>query len=113
MALLKKRIKASTLMETMVATVLIVVIFMLSSLILNNLFTVQVKGNLQPLKTHLDEVEYLYSNEKLVVPYYEEWNDWSISIEDQNNGTALIEAKEQIGDEARTLKRIINQANGS
>lgn len=99
-------------METMVATVLIVVIFMLSSLILNNLFAAQVRGNLQPVKTHLDEVEYLYSNDKLIVPYYEEWNDWSISIEDQNDGTALIEAKEQTATEARMVKRIVNHANG-
>ncbi|WP_223826533.1 hypothetical protein [Flagellimonas sp. S3867] len=113
MALLKKKIKASTLMETMVATVLIVVIFMLSSLILNNLFTAQVRGNLQPVKTHLDEVEYLYSTGKLIIPYYEEWEDWSISIEKENDGTTLIEAKEQIGEEARTLKRIVNHANGS
>ncbi|MGW9686750.1 hypothetical protein [Flagellimonas sp. 2504JD1-5] len=107
MALLKKRVKASTLMETMVATVLIVVIFMLSSLILNNLFAAQVRGNLQPLKTHLDEVEYLYSNGKLTSPYYDEWEDWSISIEGQNDGTALIEAKEQVGNEPRTIKRTV------
>ncbi|MEX0313718.1 MAG: hypothetical protein AB3N18_06040 [Allomuricauda sp.] len=112
MALLKKRIKASTLMETMVATVLIVVIFMLSSLILNNLFATQIRGNLQPVRTHLDTVEYLYSHEKLTSPYYGEWEGWSISIESQNDGTAIIEAKEQIGDGSRTLKRIVNANNG-
>ncbi|WP_420603213.1 hypothetical protein [Flagellimonas sp.] len=111
MALLKKRIKASTLMETMVATVLIVVIFMLSSLILNNLFAAQVRGNLQPLKTHLDKVEYLYSNGKLTAPYYEEWNDWTISVENQNDGTALMEITEQLGTEPRTLKRIVENAH--
>ncbi|SNY99698.1 hypothetical protein [Flagellimonas pacifica] len=108
MAVLKRRIKASTLMETMVATVLIVIIFMLSSLILNNLFVAQVKGNLQPVKTHLDQVEYLYSNGKLTVPYYEEWNDWNISIQNQKDGTVLLEAKEQIYSESRTLKRIVD-----
>ncbi|MGX1931300.1 hypothetical protein [Flagellimonas sp. 2504JD4-2] len=112
MALLRKRITASTLMETMVATVLIVVIFMLSSLILNNLFAAQVRGNLQAVNTHLDEVEYLYSNGKLSFPYYDEWEDWSISIESQNNGTALIEAKEQEGNEPRIVKRTVKSIHG-
>ena len=33
-----KKIKASTLMETLVATVLIIVVFMAASMILNNMF---------------------------------------------------------------------------
>lgn len=80
MAVLKK-IKASTLMETMVATVLIVIIFMVSSLVLNALFGVQVNGNLQPLKNHLHQLEYHYQHHNISLPFYEVWNEWEIMLE--------------------------------
>lgn len=108
MALLKKKIKASTLMETMVATVLIVVIFMLSSLILNNLFASQIRGNLQPANTHLDKMEYLFSNRKLTFPYHETWKGWEISIENQTEGSTVITARQGTGNESRILTRTVN-----
>ena len=40
-----KRIKGSTLMETLVATVLIVVVFMMASLTLNALFSTTITTN--------------------------------------------------------------------
>ncbi len=101
-----KKLKASTLMETMVATVLIVVIFMLSSLILNSLFSAQVKNNLQPLKTRLTKLEYLYNNKRIVLPYYEEWQGWEITIVHvQGYGSVEIMAKELDVSEARIVKQ--------
>ena len=75
-----KKVKASTLMETLVATVLIVVIFMISSMILNNLFSNSVKNNTRSVDAYLNELRYLYMNEKLSLPYYNDINDWEISI---------------------------------
>jgi len=80
MALLKK-IKASTLMETLVATVLIVVVFMIASMILNNLFSYSIKGNTRPVDAYLNELQYLYLNEKLELPYHDDFKTWRISIE--------------------------------
>lgn len=79
MAVLKK-IKASTLMETLVATVLIVVVFMISSMLLNNLFYNSIKDNTRVIDSHLNELQYLYQNNKLILPYYDDYNSWSISI---------------------------------
>lgn len=79
MAVLKK-IKASTLMETLVATVLIVVIFMISSMLLNNLFYNSIKNNTRAIDAHLNELQYLYQNEKLILSYQDDFNAWSISI---------------------------------
>lgn len=93
MALLKK-IKASTLMETLVATVLIVVVFMISSMILNNLFSNSIKNNTRDIDAYLNELEYLYENEKIIIPYQNEYKDWLIVIEKdkENQPNVLIEA---------------------
>ncbi len=75
-----KKLPASTLMETMVATVLIVVIFMMSSLIMNSLMATQVNANLSPVKEHLRGLEYEYLSQQLPLPYYEEWRGWNIAV---------------------------------
>lgn len=76
-----KKVKASTLMETLVASVLIIIIFMIASVILNNIFSNTIKGNTRNVETHLKELEYLYVNEKIILPYDDEFNSWDISIE--------------------------------
>lgn len=74
------RVKASTLMETLVATVLIVIVFMLASMIMNNLFSNSIKNNTRLIDAHIAELHYLYSNNKLEVPYLGDYKDWSIEI---------------------------------
>ena len=86
MVVLKKlnldyRVKASTLLETLVASVLIVVVFMISSMILNNLFSNTVKNNTRQVDAHLNELQYLYQNDKLQLPYADDFEQWTISIE--------------------------------
>ena len=80
MALLKK-IKASTLMETLVAPALIVIIFIIASMILNNVFSNSIKNNTQGIKQHLYELQYLQVNEKLSIPYYETYGTWDVTID--------------------------------
>lgn len=85
MVILKKlsleyRVKASTLMETLVATVLIVIVFMLASMILNNIFSNSIKSNTSAIETYLNELRYFQENEKLELPYQETFQDWNISI---------------------------------
>jgi len=86
-----KKIKASTLMETLVATVLIVAIFMIASMILNNLFSKTIENNTRSIDAHLNELHYLYLNEKLKIPFYEDFESWDISIEN-NTETIVFEA---------------------
>lgn len=80
MALLKK-IKASTLMETLVATVLIVIVFLIASMILNNVFSNSIKSNTLGIKQHINELQYLHVNKKLSLPYYEAYGVWEVTIE--------------------------------
>ena len=86
-----KKIKASTLMETLVATVLIVIVFMISSMLLNNLFYNSIKDNTRAIDAHLNELQYRYQNEKLILPYQDDFNSWNISIVPvKENGKSIV-----------------------
>ncbi|SFW21458.1 hypothetical protein SAMN02927921_00607 [Sinomicrobium oceani] len=90
MALLKKKypsVRASTLMETLVATVLIVVIFMVTSLILNNLFSGSLKENTRNIDMRLEELSYTISRHRIKVPYDEEAGNWIISASQDRPGS--------------------------
>lgn len=84
MAVLKK-IKASTLMETLVATVLIVVVFMLASMILNHLFSNTIKNNTADIDAYINELKYLYLNDQLSLPFHEDYKQWEVSVQFNNN----------------------------
>lgn len=105
-----KRIKGSTLMETLVATMLIMIIFMLASMILNNLFSSSVNNNTRAISAKLNELEYLYENEKLVVPYYDDYNNWTISVETIKS-KGLVEVLFQAHNGKKTLetKKLSNE----
>ena len=75
-----KKIKGSTLMETLVASVLIVVVFMIASMILNNLFSNSIKNSTHAINTHFNELEYLYLNQELTLPYNDDFKSWEITI---------------------------------
>ncbi len=76
-----KKIKASTLMETLVASVLIVIVFMLASMILNNIFSNTIKGNTKAIEAHLNELQYLQLHNQLQLPYSDTFQKWDITIE--------------------------------
>lgn len=75
-----KKVRASTLMETLVATVLIVVVFLLSSMIFNNLFFRSITDNTEEVDTHINELIYLHKNEKIKLPYTEDFKNWELKI---------------------------------
>ena len=88
-----KKIRASTLMETLIATVLIMVIFIVASLILNNLFSNSMKSSTRGITAKLNEIEYLYKNDKIRLPFYDDYNQWDISIKSIGNDELIsIEA---------------------
>ena len=80
-----KKIKASTLMETLVATVLIIIVFIITNMILNNLFSGSIKNNTQAIDTHLKELQYLQIHDKIDLPYSEDYNQWEVSLEKYDN----------------------------
>lgn len=105
MAVLKK-IKASTLMETLVATVLIVILFMVSSMILNNLFSNSIKNNTRAIEAQLNELEYLYHNNQIKLPYDTDYNNWSISVDTFKENNTIITEFEAVN---KTTLKLINR----
>lgn len=89
-----KKIKGATLMETMVATVLIVIIFMVASLIMNSLMVAQSKASVQQITDHIKSLEYKYVNGKLQIPNAETWENWEIELNTiKKEGIQVIEIK--------------------
>lgn len=76
-----KKIKASTLIETLTASVIIIVVFMVASLSFNNVFMNSVKSDAVLLENRLLEIEYLTNHHKLIFPFYEEQEYWIITGE--------------------------------
>lgn len=79
-------------METMVATVLIVVLFMVASLAINSLMAAQIKSDQSEIVEHLNHLEYRLQNNTISFPYYEEWKQWEIEATRQalGEGTVVI-----------------------
>ena len=67
-------------METLVATVLIVVIFLMASMILNGLFATSIVQNDTPIRQELLQLQYRYQNHKLTLPYYDQHQNWDIEV---------------------------------
>ncbi|WP_038597868.1 hypothetical protein [Dokdonia sp. MED134] len=86
MGLLKKRIKATTLMETLVATSIILIIFVIASLVLNNVFKSITLRDTFSVSNRIEKLMYLYQNDKLSLPYDELTKDYELSIEQVNIG---------------------------
>ncbi|MCR8667514.1 hypothetical protein NO995_07470 [Aestuariibaculum sp. M13] len=80
-------------METLVASVLIVVVFMLSSMVLNNIFSNVINGKTRDIEVFITEQEYLYQNGLLKLPFQDDFKEWHVSIikEDKQN-QVFIEA---------------------
>jgi len=99
-----KKIKASTLMETLVATVLIVIIFMISSMILNNLFSNSIKNNTRDIEAQILELQYLYENDKLRIPYNDDFKEWQIVVDSYiENNMTIIEFEATNSNTSKTI----------
>lgn len=66
-------------METMVATVLIVIIFMMTSMVLNSLFSNSLQQN-NNITERLYQLQYQYQHKVFIVPYSEDFEGWEILV---------------------------------
>ncbi|WP_394748237.1 hypothetical protein [Spongiimicrobium salis] len=111
MALLKK-LKGSTLMETMVATVLIVIIFMMASLLLETIFVSSTQRNTEGITERLQELEYEYKKELIRPPYIEDWKNWEIDMRNeriQGVDYIVLDAQEKNSDRSQVAYLISNE----
>jgi Tfp pilus assembly protein PilV len=77
-----KKIRSATLLEALVSTILIVVIFMIASLVINNLLMNSFKNNTHSIEAKIAEIEYQVRNKIVDFPYVESYNGWDILVTD-------------------------------
>lgn len=87
-----KKLKASSLLETLIASVIIVVVFMIASFSFNNVFLNSIKSNDTLLKNRVHEITYFLKYDKVSFPFYEDAEYWIISGE-RKGSTAYFEIR--------------------
>ena len=95
MGILRKKIKASTLMETLVATSILIIVFVVSSLVLNTVFRNVVTNNTFGVQNRMEELQYLYKHEQIKLPSEENYKNYRITIDRELRSTVhylVIEA---------------------
>ncbi|MEX0290068.1 MAG: hypothetical protein AB3N14_13240 [Flavobacteriaceae bacterium] len=111
MAVLKK-IKAATLMETLVATVLIVIIFMISSMLLNSMFANSIKSRKHHVISHMQRLKYELQNHSIQMPYTKKDGDWKYTVYHEPEGRlnyVVLEAAHLKSKKAFKDKMILNE----
>lgn len=76
-----KKISAATLVETLIASVIIVIVFLIASLSLNNIFKGAIKAEDTAFQNRIHELSYLTEHKKINFPFFEETSLWDITLE--------------------------------
>lgn len=98
------KLNGSTLIETLVASVIIIVVFTITSLTLNNVFRSTIKSDTQAINMHLNKLMYLYQRDKIDIKYREDFDDWHIAFSQQTEKNISIVVVEAV--QVRTKKTI-------
>lgn len=78
-------------METITASVIIIIVFAIASLTLNNVFTSTINNDTNQIENHLYKLEYQYVNNKISIPYNVVIENWEIGIAKvEENGSNWI-----------------------
>ena len=85
-----KKVKSATLIEAIVATVLIVIVFIIASLILNNLVLNTFSKNTHSIENRMNELEYQIQNNNIKLPYHESYKNWEIAIIQEKTGSRVV-----------------------
>lgn len=89
-----KKIKASSIVEVLTASVLIVVVFMVASLILNNIFKNTVINNKDIIQHRIKELHYLHLHDKIQLPYAEDTSGYAIFLNIKKDKLIISYGKE-------------------
>ena len=90
---ISKKVMATTLVEVLVASVLIIIIFVIASLSLNNVFKSTIKNNTRVIEAELNKIQYLYQHQKISDKYQDDLGEWEFSISKQKENRAYLQAK--------------------
>lgn len=107
-----KKIKASSLNEVLVATIIIVIIFSLAITILSNITKSVVQKNTKSIENKLNELVYLYRNKKIMLPYKNEDELWNVNIiKSTESNFNIIEFQISSKKTRKTLSRKLTYRN--
>jgi len=76
-----RKISAASLVETLVASIIIMTVFTLSSLFLNQVFRSTINADQSALENRLYKLEYHCKHQMISLPHRESFKDWEILIE--------------------------------
>lgn len=98
-----KKVRSATLVETMVASVIIVIVFLIASLSVNNIFRGTINSDDSALRNRVQELTYFVQYEKINLPFYEDTPLWDIAIENREAGKVMEVMNKKNGKEVRII----------
>lgn len=107
-----KKIKASSLNEVLVATIIIVVVFGIAIATLNNVMQNVLQRNTKSIQAKLNEVVYQYPHGNFKLPYSTTDGDWEISISQEKGNTynrIVFEVTSKRTNKTITRKQLTNE----
>lgn len=96
------KLKGNTLVETLVGTAIILIVFSIAVLTLNRLYLLTFKHNTIRLDNQINKLIYLERNDKLELPYQESFNDWEITLY-KNGDSIKIEANNSNNNQEKVI----------
>lgn len=81
-----KKIKAATLVETIVASVVIVLVFGLATMLLNNVYKSTLRNDTSHCHYEFNKLVYQYKNKAFAIPFRKEFEDFEILGEQGSTG---------------------------
>jgi len=89
-----QKIKAGTLVETLVGTTIIIILFIVATLVLNGVFKSVMKNNTLKIDNKIYKLQYLYEHHKIKLPYRDNYENWEIIIfEGEGDNQMIVEIK--------------------
>lgn len=70
MGILKKRINASSLLEVLIASLILIIVFFIAMLSFNSLIIKKIDIDDVSLRNHMEELEYKYDNQTIEFLYH-------------------------------------------
>lgn len=101
------RVKGSSLVETLIATIIIMIVFGIAMVSISNILENNIKSSTSAIDTELNKLMYLYENGNLEVPSQESLKEWQIKVEKVKEGEInyiLFEGMHKQSKKVRTQK---------
>lgn len=110
---INKKINASTLIEVMVASILIIVIFASASLLLTTLLQSNAKSNTNAIENELSRLVYLYNHQKIDASYNADFNNWHIELVKEGGGQVSFLLIARNGNTQEKIIRILENESAN